>query len=215
MANKKTETSNISNEEIMTMMNEFKSLIAQLNDLKAENEKLKEEKEEMKSSIGGLEDRWIKIVNLKDNPVGFATAIKLGNRTINLGSLYSTASLRYNEFEELAGMYEDYFKNGWIAVSAKDRDVAELRDLPVFSKPEISLKELDNFYKKTKNEIIASWDGYSERTKNMVIQRFMRGYFEDDEKYKDEKIINTLNTLSDNKMSVVLEDIKFKEKTTK
>lgn len=194
-------------EKINMLQEEIVSMQKQSSEKDEEISRLKKENKEK-----AIEDEWITVINLCDNIPPLKTTFNINNRYYSMARINDSVTLRYNEFEELLSKYPEFFENGVLALSEKNKKIAILRGVPYVSEAPISKKSLDSVYKLSNSELEEFYDNLSKENQDAIVRRWLQGYFSKEDGYNDKRKVNLLNTISDGGLEIVLEDMKYNSK---
>lgn len=209
-----TENDSDTKKTLELMMEQIKGLTEKISSIQEENSEKDEIIKSLKSDKGNHSntsekgDSWIRVVNLWDNVQGLQTSFKVGTRTIQLGKIGDSASLRYFEFEELISKHIGMFERGIIAVSDENKDVAISFGVPFVDRPALTEKSLSELYKLSLNELESLYEDLSDGNKDLIVSYWARTYSEGDKNFCDVKKISLLNDMSGGKLNAILEDVK-------
>ena len=107
-------------------------------------------------------------------------------------------SLERNQFDELVGKYRHWFKDGRLAVSYKNVDIAALKDLPTEADIGLRVEDLRNLGNMSVEEIEALWNGIKVESLQMsLVNYYKEKYSENAPGFRDRARIDCLNRLTD------------------
>lgn len=168
---------------------------------------MKSEPIEIKEVVNTSMDRWVDIVHLSSAPAGGSSHIEIPSRTIDFYKYGEVRSIRYNEFQELVGKYRSWFDKNIIALSNKDRDIAEKEGLTVDVDVPLTRFHIESLVNMSLTELENLYNILSLEHKRFITRTWAYGYYEIGGEYKDIAKIQLLNTLSNGAMDNILKDL--------
>jgi hypothetical protein len=205
--------SGVSSEQVAQKedMNEkFDMLMQMVKNLQSENAELKARSDSAPKVIES--NRMVKIIHLCDNVAPLKTHIKTHNVLLNFGRFEETATLTFQQFEELFREYRDYFERNVIGLTSDDEDLCDMYNIKKTYHSPLNrsvLENVANINDEELNNLVASTQ------KDVIIRSFATGYFETDvdgkyprdSRYKNRDRADLLNRLSGGKLKRILDDM--------
>lgn len=219
----KENTISVSSDENIEVKTKQEALLeealSKINALASTVEILQKENEILKnnnhiSKTGSEFDRWVTIVHLCERMYPLSTFIKMSNgNEITFYKFGDTASLRYNDFEELVRSHRDLFEQNIICLSDENSDLSEKFNLNKKYTKGLSGSFLDSIHSMSEGELTEIYNKVAQTQKDTIVQKFIGGYYEKDNRYNNKNRAELLNRLSDGKLKAVLEDMDFKKQS--
>lgn len=194
----------------------FDDLMLVVQQLMEENAKLKSQKEAAPTEVAA--NRLVKIIHLCDNLPPLKTHIKTHNVLLNFGRFGETATLTFQQFEELFREYRGYFERSVIGLTAKDDDLCELYGITKTHRSPLSKSVLDNIATIDDAELKRVYELVAQTQKDVIIRSFVTGYLETDRdgnhpkdsRYNNRDRAEMLNKLSGGQLKRILDDMDYR-----
>jgi hypothetical protein len=195
------------------MNKKFDMLMDMVKSLQAENAELKARSDSAPKVIES--NRMVKIIHLCDNVSPLKTHIQTHNVLLNFGRFEETATLTFQQFEELFREYRDYFERNVIGLTSDDEDLCDMYNIKKTYHSPLNRSILENVANIKDEDLKRIYNTVASTQKDVIIRSFATGYFETDEsgKYPKDRRYNNrdradlLNRLSGGKLKRILDDM--------
>lgn len=149
----------------------------------------------------------VKIVHLVERAPGLKTHIKLSNLVINMTSFGEERTLTLSQFEELVGMYRNWFEQGIIAPGAGLENLASRYGLKTVKDYNISKEFITKLGVMNIYELEDFFTKLGEGHKQFILEYWQRRVIAKDPHFKDIHKIEMLNRVSNGGLRNVLLDL--------
>lgn len=111
-------------------------------------------------------------------------------------------------FDEIVGKYRKWFDEGILAVASRFIEVAAAKGLPTDKEYNLTVEKLGKLGKMSSSQIESLWNSIKQPgLKDSIVYYFKRKFMEGDTDYQDRMRIDTVNRLSDGKLSAEIDQL--------
>jgi hypothetical protein len=157
----------------------------------------------------------VKVIHLCDNVAPLKTHIQTHNVLLNFGRFEETATLTFQQFEELFREYRDYFERNVIGLTSDDEDLCDMYNIKKTYRSPLNRSILENVANIKEEDLKRIYNTVASTQKDVIIHSFVTGYFEadangkhpKDARYNNRDRADLLNRLSGGKLKRILDEM--------